>query len=898
MRRVSKGSKLYGRGLIAAVILLLLICQTAFAVNFPYTTTTNAKVNLRRSASSSSAVLERIPNGAAVEVTGQSGNYYKVKYAGRTGYVVKQYLNDSPGAMVTVAPVEETTATGYPYQTTTNDQVNLRAEKSTSSRRLASIPEGATVTVASVSGSYAEVTYNGISGWCLKKYVNLKTIVKPTAAPTAAPTLAPDENSDSYVVLQMGSTGSRVQALQEALIELGFLNGSADGVFGTATQEAVIALQTKNDYPATGIVDQNLQAHIYSGKPKNSKGVKTEVKTLPPITGINITLNDRGQIVRDVQTRLKELGYYAGDISGVYDSKTRTAVINYQKAVGLQADGICGVKTQTALLGTDAVPPQATNAPTQEPAATPVPTFQIPTATVRRGDTGENVRLIQQRLIDLGYLNGKVDGVFGSASQKALEAFQSKHGLKVDGTAGSATYAILFSYNALSASAMPTPAPSAIPTIAPTTPTPTPAPITRENVVVIREGTVGDAVKRLQERLTQLGYYVASVDGVCKLDDVAAIRVFQRYNSLTVDGVAGYDTQVKLYSLTAITYNGDIAGGTVDNFTTLRKGMTGDLVAQLQQRLITLGYMTAGSADGNYGTKTAEAVYAFQKANGLVRDGIAGSKTLSKLYSASAVTPTPVPTATPKVTDSTIQIATGKTLKKGDINSAVKAMQQRLIELGYLSGKADGNFGAQTFAALQAFQRANSLTVDGIAGTKTLTALNSKNAKPASGSSASPTAAPTMAPAPNVGNVRVTAANVQYENWYSVIRAKARTYPYATVYDFETGISWQVHMFSLGAHADSEPLTAADTAKMEQAFGGNTWNPKAVWVIFGNGEIFMASTHSYPHEVQHITNNNFPGHLCIHFPRTQAQVAAIGTYATSHQKEIDDGWARTKDMIK
>ena len=105
-------------------------------------------------------------------------------------------------------------------------------------------------------------------------------------------------------------------------------------------------------------------------------------------------------------------------------------------------------------------------------------------------------------------------------------------------------------------------------------------------------------------------------------------------------------------------------------------------------------------------------------------------------------------------------------------------------------------------------------------------------------------------------------------------------------------------MFSLGAHADSEPLTAVDTAKMEQAFGGNTWNPKAVWVIFGNGEIFLASTHSYPHEVQHIKDNNFAGHLCIHFPRTQAQVTAIGPYATSHQKEIDDGWARTRDMIR
>jgi hypothetical protein len=105
-------------------------------------------------------------------------------------------------------------------------------------------------------------------------------------------------------------------------------------------------------------------------------------------------------------------------------------------------------------------------------------------------------------------------------------------------------------------------------------------------------------------------------------------------------------------------------------------------------------------------------------------------------------------------------------------------------------------------------------------------------------------------------------------------------------------------MFSFGAHADSEPITAADTAKLEKAFGGNTWNPKAVWVIFGDGSIYMASTHSMPHEPQHRTDNNFDGHLCIHFPRTAAQVASIGNYATSHQKCLDAGWAKTQEMAR
>ena len=152
--------------------------------------------------------------------------------------------------------------------------------------------------------------------------------------------------------------------------------------------------------------------------------------------------------------------------------------------------------------------------------------------------------------------------------------------------------------------------------------------------------------------------------------------------------------------------------------------------------------------------------------------------------------------------------------------------------------------------------------------------------------------------APNLSTVNLNASNVRYANWYTEVKARCRLYPNATVYDFTNGISWQVNMFSLGAHADSEPLTATDTANMIRACGGKTtWTPKPVWVVFSDGRIYMATTHDVPHEVSHIRNNNFDGHLCIHFPRTQSQVEAIGPYATSHQKAVDLGWAATLKRV-
>ncbi|MEG2252341.1 MAG: peptidoglycan-binding protein, partial [Clostridia bacterium] len=302
-----------------------------------------------------------------------------------------------------------------------------------------------------------------------------------------------------------------------------------------------------------------------------------------------------------------------------------------------------------------------------------------------------------------------------------------------------------------------------------------------------------------------------------------------------------------LYSENAIRGNPTTASAT------LRYGDTGAAVTAMQSRLIELGYMS-GSADGNFGLSTRTALLAFQKANKLTRDGVAGAKTLAALNATGAVSGT-VPADT--------------TLKVGAVGDAVKQLQNRLITLGYLkAGSADGTFGVNTSMALISFQKANGLTPDGMAGAKTIARLNAGGA--ISGGNGGGIAG-VVPGAPGVSGVN--AANVRYANWYTEVKARCKLYPNATVYDFTNGISWQVNMFSLGAHADSEPLTAADTANMNRAFGGKTtWTPKAVWIVFSDGRIYMASTHNTPHETSHIRDNNFPGHLCIHFPRTQTQV--------------------------
>ncbi|MEA4929390.1 MAG: peptidoglycan-binding protein [Candidatus Limiplasma sp.] len=837
--------------MVLALVLTLSLTLGAKAATYPYDTQSGESVKLRKSANTTSVVLANINAGDTVTVLGKSGNFYKIKYNTVTGYAMIRYIDGADESTIPVTSQDAMTAiNSYPYDTSTLARVKLRKTASETATSMLVIPEDALVTVYDVtSNGFAKVKYAGRTGYVMTAYILLAAIPTPTPVPTS--TANPGEAK--YTPVQTGSTGSHVRALQEALTELGFYKSTVDSKFGAGTKSAVTAFETKNSLKADGIADTAMQYLLYEGRPRNVKGTRKSVKTVPMVSGVTIRGNDTGEAVEKFQKRLKELGYYTAEINGVCDRATVNALKAFQGKMGLTKDGVATPDVLTILNGATAVSAGETVTPT------PSPTVAPPTGTLRQGDTGTDVKKVQQRLKDLGYFTATVDGKFGDATVKALQAFQKKNGLTQDGVCGTQTRAVLFAQSPVYANATPTPTPVATTAVV----------ITEDTAVTIQSGSRGSAVLNLQKRLTELGYYTARMDGVYLADDITAVRAFQKANNLTVDGKAGYLTQKLIYSDTAL--RGDL--GTTTLTTTLRYGDTGTNVTTLQNRLIELGYLV-GTADGTFGTSTKAALVAFQTSNGLTRDGVAGANTQAILFSNTAVKNT---------------VSTTATLKQGTISDTVKDMQERLIALGYLTGKADGNFGAQTALALMAFQSKNGLSADGVAGSLTLAKLNSLSAKSSDGTTSTTTtaSAPTLSGAPS-------AASVRYANWYTEVKARCKLYPYATVYDFTTGLSWKVHMFSFGAHADAEPLTAEDTANMEKAFGNtNTWTPKAVWVVFSDGRVYMASTHDMPHEVQHITTNNFAGHLCIHFPRTAEQVAAIGPYATSHQKAIDLGWAAT-----
>ncbi len=682
--------------IVFGIMLAVLPLFQASAATYPYDMQAMDDVNMRKTASSSSVVLAYIQSGDTVTLLGETGQYYKVQFGGVVGYAMKKYINgdslkeDPDYVFSMLYKVSE-----YPYLTTVKGKVNMRKKANDTADVIQVIPQGGIITVSSVTANrYAKATYNGKTGYVSTDYINLSPIATPTPIPET--TVLPE--ASKYTQLQVGDTGTFVTALQEALTELRFYKNTVDGKYGLGTKEAVLSFEKKNKLTQDGVADPELLYLLFEGTPRNYGGYKKTVKTVPPIYGITMQYGNTGEPVKQLQTRLQTLGYYTDEITGTFNSATRTALKTFQKKMGINTDGVATPDVQTILYSASAISSGDTVTPTPVVTATIAP----PSATVRKGDEGEDVERMQTRLQHLGYYQGKIDGNYGDATYQAVVAFQTKNSLKADGICGSATITAMFSSNAAYANSG-------------SAPTPTPTAqiiITEDTVTVIREGSIGVAVLNLQARLDALGYYVSRKDGVYLEQDIKAVKLFQETNGLKADGTAGYETQKLLFSNRAKKAPANAAAeegiaGTGTQYATLRYGDTGDEVKAMQVRLIELGYLN-GKADGKFGLATKAAIIQFQRENSLVRDGLAGSKTLNALYAVEA-------------SESTL--ATTTTLKVGMVSSTVRTLQERLIALGYLDGSADGKFGVLTSLALIEFQKNQKLTADGIAGALTLSAF-------------------------------------------------------------------------------------------------------------------------------------------------------------------------------
>lgn len=136
------------------------------------------------------------------------------------------------------------------------------------------------------------------------------------------------------------------------------------------------------------------------------------------------------QAIRQVQQRLRELGFYTGAVDGAWGSDSQTALERFQQTHGLQVTGQINPAT-AATLG---LKPAELVASGQSPApAAGSSTPPQSQATIGEPLSPEVVRTIQGRLRQLGFYSGAPDGVWGPKTQTALERFQQSRGLQASG---------------------------------------------------------------------------------------------------------------------------------------------------------------------------------------------------------------------------------------------------------------------------------------------------------------------------------------------------------------------------------------------------------------------------------------------------------------------------------
>ena len=541
-----------------AMIAILCVLATAFAVPLASAASyskiygrTQDKVRVRDSASTNATIIDNIVKDACVYVisskTSGSSTFVQVKYRSSDGDV----------------------ETGWVCQS-----------------------DASTTYIKILSAAQAEDAFSVSGGNLPSRRVGTFSDAQREAS---------QKNSDNTYVKE-GTNGSVVKDIQTKLKAMGLYSGSITGNVGPKTKQAIKDFQDKYDLTVDGVAGPQTIAKIdavYSASGSSSSASSSSSSSTS--SGSVMKKDSNGANVRDLQTDLTTLGYYWAEITGNFGSKTEAAVKLFQKAHGLNQDGVAGKKTLDAIAA--AIAKKGGTSSSSSSASSSVSSG----SALKLDSQGVKVTQLQQDLKQLGYYYADITGNFGTKTEAAVKAFQKAYKLNDDGVAGASTL------NAIAA---------AIEKAG--------GSLTSTSASGMKLGSTGSDVRALQQNLTTLGFYYGDVTGHYGTMTQAAVQKFQKSRGLTQDGVAGSKTVVAIASAIKSS-GGSVADSTVSGVaSSLREGDTGAAVTELQTMLKSLEYYY-GEITGHYGSLTKKAVRSFQDDEDLTVDGIAGVNTINKL---------------------------------------------------------------------------------------------------------------------------------------------------------------------------------------------------------------------------------------------------------------------------
>jgi murein DD-endopeptidase MepM/ murein hydrolase activator NlpD len=247
---------------------------------------------------------------------------------------------------------------------------------------------------------------------------------------SVTPVAAQSISAKTSSLPKMGESGPEVTRMQQAIVARGFtIKGGIDGSFGSATQLALKSLQKVAGFRPTGTLDAKTAKFL-------------GLVDVAPLTKSNFpTVGASGDAVWSLQQALINNGVQVkGGADGKFGLATSIALGKFQALKGLAVTKSVDESTAIAL-GLLAAPVQkvsakktvvAASAPVAAPAVAVAPSTITIDSLPARGQTSENVRTLQNSLINAGIeVKGGADGVFGVATSVAIGKFQSAQGMNV-----------------------------------------------------------------------------------------------------------------------------------------------------------------------------------------------------------------------------------------------------------------------------------------------------------------------------------------------------------------------------------------------------------------------------------------------------------------------------------
>lgn len=283
--------------------------------------------------------------------------------------------------------------------------------------------------------------------------------------------------------LHKGMNGDSVLSLQNALVGAGYLARAVDGDYGSTTMKAVEEFQRDKGLRVTGIVD-----------PETMKAVEQAVEKGYRIGGgIIYAQGNRGEEIVSLQNKLIRYGYLVSDADGVFGDDTVRAVKKLQKEHEIPLSGAVDEATWKVLCVE-----KKQNLEKRDKSI-----------VYTTGDRGKNIEQLQKKLRKLEYLDGEIDGIYGSDTAHAVTNFQIEEGLKDTGSVDQNTLDAMNRRYEIA-----------------------------QKKWILKKGDRGKGVIKLQNLLLLHGYHPGGSDGIYGLDTEEAVRKFQKKQGLSVTGKA------------------------------------------------------------------------------------------------------------------------------------------------------------------------------------------------------------------------------------------------------------------------------------------------------------------------------------------------------------------------